>query len=174
MADRWAPVAMCPARRLPRGDDRAPHARPGALATAAREVPAVVRGGLAVGTARGPVSWLLCGSLVWGLVLGGIELLWQPRFADQIGGRSDTAPLGLLMAGAFLAAAVGSALAQRLARVVGGGTIRAGVRPRRERVAIVDRAVGESDSDPRPDLPGCRVARPPVRAQARSRSSNRR
>ncbi|HEX6425708.1 MAG TPA: MFS transporter [Acidimicrobiales bacterium] len=93
---------------------------PRALRRAARQVPAVVGGGLAVATGRGPVSWLLCGSVVWGLALGGVELLWQPRFTDLLGGRSDTGPLGVLMAAAFLAAAVGSALAQRLARLVGG------------------------------------------------------
>lgn len=88
---------------------------------AARQVPADVRAALVVAAGRGPVSWLLCGSLVWGLALGGIELLWQPRFTDLLGGRSDTGPLGVLMAVAFLAAAMGSALAQRLARLVGGG-----------------------------------------------------
>lgn len=91
---------------------------------AIRRVPAVVRTGVALGMGRGPVSWLLCGSAVWGAALVGIELLWQPRFTDLLGGRSDTGPLGFLMAGAFLAAAAGSAMAPRLARLVGGGTSR--------------------------------------------------
>ena len=92
--------------------------------SATRRVPAVIRTGLALGIGRGPVSWLLCGSAVWGAALAGIELLWQPRFTDLLGGRSDTGPLGFLMAGAFLAAAAGSAMAPRLARLVGGGTSR--------------------------------------------------
>jgi hypothetical protein len=94
------------------------------LGTATRRVPAVIGTGLALGMGRGPVSWLLCGSAVWGAALVGIELLWQPRFTDLLGGRSDTGPLGFLMAGAFLAAAAGSAMAPRLARLVGGGTSR--------------------------------------------------
>ena len=95
-----------------------------ALGSAIRRVPAVIRSGLALGMGRGPVSWLLCGSAVWGAALVGLELLWQPRFTDLLGGRSDTGPLGFLMAGAFLAAAAGSAMAPRLARLVGGGTSR--------------------------------------------------
>lgn len=95
-----------------------------ALGSAIRRVPAVIRSGLALGMGRGPVSWLLCGSAVWGGALVGLELLWQPRFTDLLGGRSDTGPLGFLMAGAFLAAAAGSAMAPRLARLVGGGTSR--------------------------------------------------
>lgn len=94
----------------------------GALARATLQVPAVIRAGLAVGMGRGPVSWLLCGSAVWGVALVGIELLWQPRFTDLLGTRSETGPLGFLMAGAFLAAAAGSAMAPRLALLVGGGT----------------------------------------------------
>lgn len=95
-----------------------------ALGSAIRRVPAVIRSGLALGMGRGPVSWLLCGSAVWGAALVGLELLWQPRFTDLLGGRSDTGPLGFLMAGAFLAVAAGSVMAPRLARLVGGGTSR--------------------------------------------------
>jgi hypothetical protein len=95
-----------------------------ALTSAARQIPAVIRTGLALGMGQGPVSWLLCSTAVWGVALAGIELLWQPRFTDLLGARSDTGPLGLLMAAAFLAAAAGSALAPRLARLVGGGTSR--------------------------------------------------
>jgi Major Facilitator Superfamily len=101
----------------PKSDRRAP-------GSATRRVPAVIRTGLALGMGRAPVSWLLCGSAVWGAALVGIELLWQPRFTDLLDGRSDTGPLGFLMAGAFLAAAAGSAMAPRLARLVGGGTSR--------------------------------------------------
>ena len=93
-----------------------------ALVRATRQVPDVIRSGLAVGTGRGPVSWLLCGSAIWGVALVGIELLWQPRFTDLLGAPHDTGPLGFLMAGAFLAAAAGSAMAPRLAALVGGGT----------------------------------------------------
>ncbi|MGH9243254.1 MAG: MFS transporter [Acidimicrobiales bacterium] len=96
----------------------------GALATAFGGVPAVIRGGAALGLGPGPVRLLLGGSLVWGITLVGVEVLWQPRFTDLLGGRSDTGPLGFLLAGAFLAAAVGSAAAPRLARLVGGGTSR--------------------------------------------------
>lgn len=103
-------------------DDRQNDRRAPGRAT--RGVPAVIRTGIALGMGRGPVTWLLCGSAVWGAALAGIELLWQPRFTDLLGGRSDTGPLGFLMAGAFLAAAAGSALAPRLARLVGGGTSR--------------------------------------------------
>jgi MFS family permease len=95
-----------------------------ALAGATRQVPAVIRTGLAVGLRPGPVSWLLCGSVVWGVALVGIELLWQPRFTDLLGTRSDTGPLGFLMAAAFLAAAAGSAIAPVLGRLFGGGASR--------------------------------------------------
>jgi Major Facilitator Superfamily len=104
-------------------DDRTSGHR--APARAAGRVPDVIRTGLAIGMKRGPVCWLLCGSAVWGVALAGIELLWQPRFTDLLGGRSDTGPLGFLMAGAFLPAAAGPAMAPRLARLVGGGTSRA-------------------------------------------------
>jgi hypothetical protein len=90
-------------------------------ASGARRVPAVIRSGLAVGLGRGPVTWLLGASAVWGVTLVGLELLWQPRFTDLLASRSDTGPLGFLMAGGFLAAAGGSALAPRLAWTVGGG-----------------------------------------------------
>jgi hypothetical protein len=84
----------------------------------------VIKVGLAAATGRGPVTWLLCGSAVWGLALVGIELLWQPHFTDLLGPGADTGPLGFLMAGAFLAAAAGSALAPRLGRLAGGGASR--------------------------------------------------
>lgn len=98
-------------------DRRAPGRATGRVLT-------VVRTGIALGTARGPVAWLLCGTAAWGTALAGIELLWQPRFTDLLGGRSETGPLGFLMAGAFLAAAAGSAVAPRLALLIGGGTSR--------------------------------------------------
>lgn len=108
----------------PRGDRErrrpAGHAGP----SAARQVPAVVLAGLAVATRRGPVSRLLCASAISGVALVGVELLWQPRFTDLLGARSDTGPLGLLIAAAFLTAAAGAALAPRLARLVGGGASR--------------------------------------------------
>ena len=95
-----------------------------ALLGATSQVPAVIRTGLAVGMGRGPVSWLMFGSAVWGVALVGIELLWQPRFTDLLGTRSDTGPLGFLMAGAFLAAAAGSTVAPHVARLAGAGTSR--------------------------------------------------
>ena len=104
-----------------------------APAAGARRVPAVIRSGLAAGLGRGPVTWLLCASAIWGITMVGLELLWQPRFTDLLApaadqaaraGQAETGPLGFLMAGGFLAAAAGSALAPRLARAVGGGASR--------------------------------------------------
>jgi MFS family permease len=90
---------------------------------ATRRVSAVIRTGIVLAMGRGPVTWLLCGSAVWGAALVGVELLWQPRFTDLLSGASDTGPLGFLMA-AFVAAAAGSAMAPRLAQLAGGGTSR--------------------------------------------------
>lgn len=99
--------------------------RAGSTAAAFRQTPAVVRAGVALGLRQGAVGLLLVGSLTVGVAMAGTEVLWQPRFDDLLGDGSSTALFGALMAGAFLAAALGSGLAPRLARLTGCGSSRA-------------------------------------------------
>jgi len=93
------------------------------------QVSAVIRDGIGQGARRGPVRLLLLSTVVWGIALSGIEILWQPRFITLAGGDPNsvatggdqhTILLGVLMAGAFLLAAVGSMLTPWFARMLGG------------------------------------------------------
>lgn len=57
-----------------------------------------------------------------GLSMSQVETLWQPHFADLLGGVEDnTLAFGVLSAAGFLAAAAGAALAPALARRLGRG-----------------------------------------------------
>jgi len=53
---------------------------------------------------------LLAGVALWGISFNAIELFWQPRLRESIGEGSSASPYGLLNAGYFLAAALGSLL----------------------------------------------------------------
>lgn len=93
----------------------------------------VVSDGLRFGLRRGPIRMLLLVSVGWGVALGGIEILWQPRFVTLLGGDpgapvtangSPTVLLGVLLAGAFLLAAVGSFCTPAFTRLLGGSASR--------------------------------------------------
>jgi MFS family permease len=97
------------------------------------QVPLVVRDGVCLGLRRGPVRMLLLTTVVWGIALSGIEILWQPRFVTLLGGdpeevavdgNAQTVLLGALIAGAFLLAAVGSFLTPTFTRLLGGSASR--------------------------------------------------
>lgn len=101
-----------------------------------RELAAVVTAGVRLGLRRGPLRPLLMATVVWGVALAGVEILWQPRFVLLLGGDPDitakpggpqTVLLGVLMASAFLLAAVGSAGTPTFARLLGGSAGRGAV-----------------------------------------------
>jgi len=91
-------------------------------------VSVVVRDGLRLGLRLPAMRMLLLSTVVWGIALAGIEILWQPRFVTLLGGDPDavaadggaqTVFLGSILAGAFLLAAVGSFLTPAFARRLG-------------------------------------------------------
>lgn len=88
---------------------------PRALTAALREVPRVVTDGLALAGSEMMLRRLLAAALVVAVGAVTIELLWQPRLAELVGGTAQAAQVaGLVVAGFMFAQAVGSALAQRL------------------------------------------------------------
>jgi len=106
------------------------------LSGGTRQLSAVVTDGLRLGLRRGPVRMLLLTTVVWGVALAGVEILWQPRFVTLLGGGEDAAAapggartvlLGLLLAGAFLLAAVGSICTPAFTRLLGGSASRGAV-----------------------------------------------
>lgn len=82
-----------------------------------------VQSAVRLSATRGPVRRLLGVSVVLGVALTALELLWQPRFSSLLGGLSQqttTPTLGLLLAAAFVLSSVGSAVAPRTLRVFRG------------------------------------------------------
>ncbi|MCZ7534008.1 MAG: MFS transporter [Acidimicrobiia bacterium] len=85
------------------------------------EVPAVVGSGIRLGFRHRPIRLLLLASAALGIGLSSVELLWQPHFIALGGGAdTDTGPLGFILASGFALAGLGSALAPRLTKWVGG------------------------------------------------------
>jgi hypothetical protein len=100
-------------------EDRVRHR--GALRRAVREAPAVVRSGLALGARDPGLRLLLLGVAAVGFAMVAVELLWQPRLAELLGGADRTELFGAASALAFLAAAAGAALAPRFGGDAGRG-----------------------------------------------------
>lgn len=98
----------------------------GSVGSALRQVPMVVAEGVKLGAGNRSLRLLLGASIGVGFALAGLELLWQPRFIDLLGGDvSSTGPFGFILAGAFVLAAAGAALAPWLTRLLGGDPRRA-------------------------------------------------
>ena len=93
----------------------------GSVGAAFGRVPEVMRAGVRMGATNRSLRLLLGASVGIGFTLSGLELLWQPRFLDLLGGTATrTGPLGFMLAGAFVMAAIGSASAPGLTRRLGG------------------------------------------------------
>jgi MFS family permease len=108
---------------LPRHDRR-----PRTAAGARPQLREVAAGALGLAARKRDVRLLLATMAVTGLTLSSIELLWQPRLADQLGGTSATPWFGGFAAAAFLFSAAGALAAPRLAggsaaRVACAGTV---------------------------------------------------
>lgn len=118
---------------MPEHRDATGRARRRAWRSGMAQVPVVMRDGLGLGLRSGPVRMLLLTTVGWGVALAGIEILWQPRFVTLLGGDPDnvaadgsaqTVLLGVLMASAFLLAAVGSFLTPAFTRLLGDSASR--------------------------------------------------
>jgi DHA1 family quinolone resistance protein-like MFS transporter len=81
-----------------------------------RQVPDIIRTGVALSRHNPVLLRLLGASFVSGLVLISLEALWQPHFAVLLGGVENSLLLGLVMGGNFLAGMVGNQLATPLSR----------------------------------------------------------
>jgi TM2 domain-containing membrane protein YozV len=100
--------------REPARDER-PHWR-----TTARGVPAVVAAGVLTATGS-PGLRRLCGAFVLTAVAYvGVEVLWQPRFTDLLGGTSQaTQTLGYVVVAMSLGAGAGAWSANRIPGAIG-------------------------------------------------------
>lgn len=86
-----------------------------AILAAVRDVPRVIKDGLALARSTVVLRRLLVAALMVAIGAVTIELLWQPRLAELLGGTTQAARVsGLVVAGYMLAQAVGAGLAQRL------------------------------------------------------------
>lgn len=94
-----------------------------ALLRGCRDVPRLVRETARLTRQDAILRRLLILSAVSGLVFSTVELLGPLRFAELAGGVTEgTAVFGVVMAASFAAASVGSVLAGRVRRTVGGST----------------------------------------------------
>jgi MFS family permease len=88
-----------------------------------RAVPSTVRSTVQLASGDDALRRVMLLSLVCGLALGTLELLGPTLFADLSGSATGgSAVFGVVMAGSFLAGAVGSALAPRSRRLARGST----------------------------------------------------
>ncbi len=79
------------------------------------EVPAVIRDGVRVARSQNTIRLLLGTTLGVAIAAVSIETLWQPRYADLLGGPEEAAKIaGLIVAGFAFASVIGSALAQHV------------------------------------------------------------
>lgn len=79
------------------------------------EVPSVIRDGVRVARSQHTIRLLLGTTLGVAVAAVSIETLWQPRYADLLGGQQEAAKIaGLVVAGFAFASVIGSALAQRV------------------------------------------------------------
>ena len=86
-------------------------------------VPHVVRSGVSLGLHHRHLRRMLAAFVAFGFGLVTVELLWQPRFAELLSDiDTQTGLLGILLAGAFLAAATGAMAAPRLREATGLST----------------------------------------------------
>lgn len=84
-----------------------------------RQVPSVVREAVTLSLKNPVLLLLLVGTAAGGFALAGVEIFWQPRFADLLGSSEGNHVLfGALMAGGFLAGMVGNLIAIPLTRLL--------------------------------------------------------
>lgn len=98
-----------------------------ALRAGVAAVPATVRTTLRLAQRTRALVALLLIELAWGLGIVGVETLWQPRFADLLGGNDDVLVFGAASAGAWVAAAAGFGATPALVRALRGRAWLAGV-----------------------------------------------
>ncbi len=91
------------------GDNRPPRGRG---SKGLREVAISVIGEARAALAADPVvARMMAGAAAWGLAFNAVEVYWQPRFVELLGGASGTAALGFLQAAYFAAAVLGGSAA---------------------------------------------------------------
>ena len=89
------------------------------LAAGFRKVPEILSSSVAYGIKNRVTFALLVTTLFLGLGLASVELLWQPRVQAITGGVGETWVLGVLAAGYFLMASVGSIVSTPICRMTG-------------------------------------------------------
>lgn len=83
-------------------------------------MPAFIGGALQLGRRSDLFRWLLLTTFAGGFVMVGIENFWQPHFAALLeGGEGNSLRFGIIMAGTFVAAAIGNMISTPLARRFG-------------------------------------------------------
>jgi len=98
----------------------APHS-PGQWPREIAEVPRLLRSAVELTVRNAVLVRLLLVASASGLVVSGLEVLWQPHFADLLGSHeSRTLLLGSVLAGCFLVGGIGNLFAPRLSRWLGG------------------------------------------------------
>jgi MFS transporter, DHA1 family, quinolone resistance protein len=89
------------------------------LAAGFRQVPDVLKTSIAIGFKNKVILLLLFGSLVWGFSFSGLEGFWQPQVDGFPGTAGRYWVFGVLSAGYFLAAGVGSLLSTAVCKIFG-------------------------------------------------------
>lgn len=99
-------------------EDRSAYKEKG-LFSSAKEVPAIIKRGFSLARGNLILVMMLGATFVSGLALSGLENLWQPRFAELLGGaEGDQIYFGIIMGGTFLVGMIGNMLATFLTRIM--------------------------------------------------------
>jgi DHA1 family quinolone resistance protein-like MFS transporter len=84
-----------------------------------RQVPGIIRTGIALSRDNPIILQLLGASFASGLVLVSLEVLWQPHFAGLLGGSAgNTLFLGVVMGGNFIVGMIGNMLSPAVSRLL--------------------------------------------------------
>jgi MFS family permease len=129
-----------PPRAKPAAGERRPSIR-----RAIRDLPGTIVAGLRLG-ARDPIVRLVLGALMtFGFAIAALEIVAPVQFAALLGGEEEASgPYGILVTIAFLGTAGGSAVAPRLAAILGSGSLTAAVFTALAAAALVGMALGSA------------------------------